>query len=54
MAVINTVRSESLTIHAKNVGTFLREGIKSLAADHPNIGTKEITPYAVLKKLKLV
>jgi 4-aminobutyrate aminotransferase-like enzyme len=38
LSVIRTIRSESLIQNATNVGTFLREGLRSLAADHQNIG----------------
>jgi len=38
LAVLNTVRAESLKFNAEAVGTFLREGLRTLASKHKVIG----------------
>lgn len=40
LAVLNTVRSQSLQLNARTVGDFLREGIRAMAGKHSNIGTQ--------------
>ncbi len=38
ISVLNTVRNENMMKNARNVGSFLREGLKTLMNDHPNVG----------------
>lgn len=40
LAVLNAIRSENLMKNARDVGTFLREGLRALAANRPYIGMR--------------
>ena len=42
-AVVNVIRNENLQLNARNVGSFLREGLKGLANDHRYIGNQITT-----------